>query len=47
VVGGTLAAADESVAAAAFKPDEKTWAEHAFDSTRDALRDYKSPYFKS
>jgi ADP-ribose pyrophosphatase YjhB (NUDIX family) len=47
VIGGTLAAADESVAAAAFKPDEIPWAELAFDSTRDALRDYLSLYFNA
>jgi ADP-ribose pyrophosphatase YjhB (NUDIX family) len=40
VVSGTLAAADESVDARVFKPNEIPWDELAFDSTRDALRDY-------
>jgi len=40
VVGGALAAADESVAAGIFAPEEVPWEELAFDSTRDALRDY-------
>jgi hypothetical protein len=40
VVGGTLAAADESVDAGVFKPNQIPWDELAFDSTKDALRDY-------
>ena len=40
VIGGTLAATDESVDARAFKHGEIPWDELAFDSTRDALRDY-------
>jgi len=40
VIGGTLTAADESVDARAFKHGEIPWDELAFDSTRDALRDY-------
>jgi ADP-ribose pyrophosphatase YjhB (NUDIX family) len=45
VIGGTLAAADECVEARSFKPIEIPWTELAFDSTRDALRDYVNLYF--
>lgn len=41
VVDGTLAAADESLEAAWFAPDAVPWAELAFRSTRDALRDHQ------
>jgi ADP-ribose pyrophosphatase YjhB (NUDIX family) len=44
VVGGLLAAADESVDARVFKQHEIPWDELAFDSTRDALRDYVELY---
>jgi len=47
VVGGVLAAMDESVEARVFKPAEIPWDELAFDSTRDALRDYVRVYFGS
>jgi ADP-ribose pyrophosphatase YjhB (NUDIX family) len=47
VIGGTLAAADESVDAQIFKPDAIPWDELAFDSTRDALRDYIGVHFES
>ncbi|HXG50881.1 MAG TPA: NUDIX hydrolase [candidate division Zixibacteria bacterium] len=40
VVGGELAAADESVAARIFRPSELPWGELAFESTREALSDY-------
>jgi 8-oxo-dGTP diphosphatase len=39
-VAGTLAIDDESLEAALFAPDTIPWSELAFDSTRDALRDY-------
>jgi len=40
VIGGELAAADESVEARIFLPDEVPWQDLAFDSTKDALNDY-------
>ena len=40
VIGGTLAAGDESSEARAFVPANVPWEELAFDSTRDALNDY-------
>ena len=40
VIGGELAAADESVEARIFPPDRLPWHELAFDSTKDALNDY-------
>src|SRR3990170_3893676 len=40
IVGGALAAADESLEAATFLPQTIPWQELAFDSTRDALKDY-------
>src|SRR5918994_1583348 len=40
VVSGELAAGDESVDAAVFMPENIPWDELAFDSTRDALKDY-------
>lgn len=47
VVGGILAAADESLAAATFAPADLPWHELAFDSTRDALKDYIGLHYKS
>ncbi len=44
VIGGTLAAADESLEARTFSPNEIPWTEIAFDSTRDALKDYINLY---
>ena len=41
VAGGALDAADESLEAAWFDPDDVPWAELAFRSTRDALRDHR------
>jgi len=46
IVGGELTAADESVEAGAFSPAKIPWDELAFDSTRDALRDYIKLYLK-
>ena len=47
VIGGTLAAADESLEARTFLPNEIPWTEMAFDSTRDALKDYIKLYLNS
>ena len=46
VVGGELAAGDESVEARVFAPTEIPWNDLAFDSTKDALKDYISVYMK-
>ena len=46
IVGGALAAADESLEAATFLPQTIPWQELAFDSTRDALKDYIKLYMK-
>ena len=46
VVSGELAAGDESVDAAVFMPENIPWDELAFDSTRDALKDYIRLYMK-
>jgi len=46
VIGGTLAAADESTDAAVFVSDDIPWTDLAFDSTRDALNDYIRGYLK-
>ena len=46
VMGGALAAADESVEARIFSPDEVPWHDLAFDSTKDALNDYIKSYLK-
>jgi ADP-ribose pyrophosphatase YjhB (NUDIX family) len=46
VIGGELAAADESVEARTFLPDEVPWHDLAFDSTREALIDYVNFYLK-
>ncbi len=40
IVGGQLTARDETLETATFAPDEIPWGELAFDSTRDALREY-------
>jgi 8-oxo-dGTP diphosphatase len=40
VLEGTLAAADESTDAATFPPGEIPWNDLAFESTKDALKDY-------
>ena len=45
VIGGELAAADESLEARIFSRQEIPWDELAFDSTRDALRDYMKLYW--
>ncbi len=44
VVSGVLGAGDESVEAGTFPPSEIPWNDLAFDSTRDALRDYIALY---
>jgi len=44
VIGGSLAAGDESVEAATFEAREIPWDELGFDSTREALRDYIRVY---
>jgi hypothetical protein len=44
VIGGTLAAADESLDARIFSARELPWHDLAFDSTRDALNDYVKIY---
>jgi len=46
VVGGELAAGDESVEARVFAPTEIPWNDLAFDSTKDALKDYIKLYLK-
>jgi hypothetical protein len=46
VVGGELAAGDESIEASLFAPHNIPWDELAFDSTRDALSDYIKLYLK-
>jgi 8-oxo-dGTP diphosphatase len=46
VVGGELAAADESVEAGSFLPSEIPWENLAFASTKDALNDYIKLYLK-
>jgi ADP-ribose pyrophosphatase YjhB (NUDIX family) len=43
---GELGAGDESVDAAVFMPEKIPWNELAFDSTRDALKDYIRLYLK-
>jgi ADP-ribose pyrophosphatase YjhB (NUDIX family) len=40
LISGALGAGDESTEARTFGPDEIPWDEIAFDSTRDALKDY-------
>lgn len=46
VVGGQLAAADESDEARIFPVQELPWTELAFESTKHALTDYLRLYFK-
>ena len=46
VIGGELAAADESTDAGIFAPKEVPWHDLAFESTRDALNDYIKTYLK-
>lgn len=46
VVSGELAAGDESVEARVFTAEEIPWEDLAFDSTRDALKDYIKLYLK-
>jgi ADP-ribose pyrophosphatase YjhB (NUDIX family) len=46
VIGGELAAADECSEAKIVPPDELPWEQLAFDSTRDALRDFVELYLK-
>jgi 8-oxo-dGTP diphosphatase len=46
ITGGELAAGDESLEAAIFAPETIPWEELAFDSTRDALKDYIALYPK-
>ena len=40
IVGGELKAMDETLEAATFAPDEIPWDELAFESTKEALREY-------
>jgi ADP-ribose pyrophosphatase YjhB (NUDIX family) len=47
VTGGELVAADESVDARIFKPEEIPWNDLAFDSTREALNDYIRLYLQA
>lgn len=47
VIGGKLTAADESLEARIFAPQEVPWQDLAFDSTRDALNDYIRFYGKA
>jgi len=47
VIGGELAAADESTEARIFPPNAVPWHDLAFDSTKDALNDYIKLYLKS
>ena len=44
VISGAFGAGDESIEARTFMPKEIPWDEMAFDSTRDALKDYISLY---
>ena len=47
VIGGDLAAADESIEARIFPPNQVPWHDLAFDSTKDALNDYIKLHLKS
>jgi ADP-ribose pyrophosphatase YjhB (NUDIX family) len=47
VISGAFAAGDESLEARTFRPNEIPWGEIAFDSTRDALKDYINLYLNS
>jgi 8-oxo-dGTP diphosphatase len=46
IVGGALAAADESIEAGTFQPSGIPWHDLAFASTKDALNDYIKLYLK-
>jgi ADP-ribose pyrophosphatase YjhB (NUDIX family) len=46
VIGGALAAADESVEAAIFSAQQLPWKDLAFESTKHALDDYIRCYLK-
>jgi hypothetical protein len=46
VIGGMLEAADESVEARMFPPDDVPWPDLAFDSTKDALNEYIKSHLK-
>ncbi|MGH7772070.1 MAG: NUDIX domain-containing protein [Candidatus Binatia bacterium] len=46
VIGGELKAGDESVEAKTFAPSQIPWEELAFQSTKDALKDYVGLYLK-
>ena len=46
VISGKLAAADESLEARIFTPNEIPWDDLAFESTRDALKDYIKLHLK-
>ncbi len=45
VIGGELAVGDEAEDVKAFPPEQIPWPDLAFDSTRDALRDYVHRFF--
>ena len=47
VIGGELAAADESIEARIFSPHQVPWHDLAFDSTKDALNEYIKVHLKS
>lgn len=47
VIGGELVAADESLAAQIFASGDIPWNDLAFDSTKDALKDYVDLYLKN
>jgi 8-oxo-dGTP diphosphatase len=47
IIGGELAVGDESVEAATFLPSKIPWPDLAFDSTREALKDYIKLYLDS
>ena len=47
VVGGELAAADESLEARIFAPKELPWHDLAFESTKEALNEYINLYVKA
>jgi 8-oxo-dGTP diphosphatase len=46
IVGGELAAADESIEAGTFQPAGVPWHDLAFASTKDALNDYIKLYLR-
>ena len=47
IIAGELAAGDESVEAATFVASQIPWPDLAFDSTRDALKDYVKLYLEN